>query len=260
MPNERAIQLDPVDPSATGQPEPTGTYPINATCSNCDWKGEAQMPKGVACEKGKPTDRVACPQCGCRTLVRDRPAPEPNQAVEQQRQFEDILRRQEEARRQAEEQARRGVPLPYRPQQVPALPPNRRDQPFWRPGDYVLGDEQAYLDHTVRPSTTDGTQGDGVWMNGVNTRGLSNIARGQQLATQFGVTVNTTQEAEQLAQLDDVCRERGIETGEFLQRFIQQQEEEQQRPRPQTGMAVAPTTYKPSDDAVMAMMRPSSQA
>jgi len=51
--------------------KPDGTYKIEAYCTNCDWDGEVELPKGVAAPYGEPLEgRARCENCGCHTLVR----------------------------------------------------------------------------------------------------------------------------------------------------------------------------------------------
>lgn len=114
--NERAIQIDPIEPSATGQPEPTATYTVQATCSNCDWVGDAQMFKGTPWEKGKSTDRVSCPECGCKTLVRVKPQPETIAASTPAPHVRELEQRRmlEELQQQQDAYARQLIGQPYR--------------------------------------------------------------------------------------------------------------------------------------------------
>ena len=222
MPNERAIQLDPVEPSVTGQPEPTGTYPIQATCSNCDWAGEVHVRKGIACERGKTATGVSCPTCGCTTLVRNKPKPtvpspaaDPTAIVIDQdasrRMLEDLIRQQQEV-----EAARRGRPI-YTPAPIP-LPYRPNQRPSWQLGDMEQEIQQTpFIDHTFRPSTTDGTQGDGVWMNGGPIAHTNLDPNGPQ---RLGSPV----------------------------------------PRPGMAMASTPSQSKPSDELLLRAMRPDSGA
>lgn len=52
-------------------PKLEGTYVIEAYCTNCDWDGEVEVPKGQPVAFGEPLERLSrCEVCGCTTLVR----------------------------------------------------------------------------------------------------------------------------------------------------------------------------------------------
>ena len=75
-PRKINIRGDESPKPAETQPEVSETYSIDAQCSNCDWKGKAEIPKGVPVKVGDPLDVMAtCPECGCTTLVRVAKAP-----------------------------------------------------------------------------------------------------------------------------------------------------------------------------------------
>ena len=48
------------------------TYTITVECDNCDYEGEAEIPKGTKVADGD------CPNCGCQTVVKASwPGPDP---------------------------------------------------------------------------------------------------------------------------------------------------------------------------------------
>lgn len=122
---QRVIDLHDAD-----DPAPVSKYRIKASCSNCDWKGEIEIPKGYPVKRGECVDEAAaCPECGCFTLIRQAAKPKPNPKAEEMMEtirrvtghpnppidtVEEMRRRVEELERrrqqeQMEEQWRRAV-------------------------------------------------------------------------------------------------------------------------------------------------------
>jgi len=61
--HERVIDLDgPGDEEQVV--DAIGTYTMDVACSNCEWEGEANIPKGTK------VNDAACPQCGCVELFK----------------------------------------------------------------------------------------------------------------------------------------------------------------------------------------------
>ncbi len=62
-PHERVIDLD-VDDRTDQVTTAVQTYTVSVACQNCDYEGEAELPKGMK------VDKAPCPQCACIELVR----------------------------------------------------------------------------------------------------------------------------------------------------------------------------------------------
>lgn len=134
-----------------------GTYPVECYCTNCDWEGEVQVPRGTPVPWDEPLERLArCAQCGCFTLLRypqtelvEPPEPEEPETSEDATQpldtheAEELLRRMMEEL--AEQQRRNPVsPISPAPTPVPATPttpapwsPYRPVPGDWRPAPYT---------------------------------------------------------------------------------------------------------------------------
>lgn len=90
------------------EPEPVkvATYKIHAKCTNCDWAGEVDIPKGVPVKMGDLLEALAeCTHCGCTTLVRV--------AQPLERTFSDDIDRQ--LHETLERMARETMPRAYEP-------------------------------------------------------------------------------------------------------------------------------------------------
>ncbi len=113
--------------------KPGGAYAISAWCTNCEWTGEVEIPKGTAVSWEAPLERLArCEICGCETLRRNAqpdeeeepdvavPAREPIRDLDAFVAFEELIRRQGALERQQPIPA--PTPIPYNPYPSPLVP------------------------------------------------------------------------------------------------------------------------------------------
>lgn len=159
----RGIRIRDLENVADDQPE--GVYAVAVHCTNCDWKGDVAIPKGIAVPKGEPLDRLArCALCGCQTLVRheeeevaevEEPEVEEQEVVAPNgRAFREAL---EEMMRRAEERERR-QPMPA-PTQIPIAPsPISPPTPYGQP---YIGDPPWHASGVDGPTWISNKPGDG---------------------------------------------------------------------------------------------------
>jgi hypothetical protein len=133
----RKVVIRGEEPTTPAEPKPevSETYSVNAKCSNCEWEGDAEIPKGFPIKKGECLDVLyLCPDCGCKTLVRCdklQTVTAPLVPNSLQEYVERIMRENEDIQR-----------YPTLPQiGQPYTPP---PQPVWAPNPSWIGDPPNY--------------------------------------------------------------------------------------------------------------------
>jgi hypothetical protein len=128
--------------------KPEGTYTIECFCTNCDWQGDVEIPRGTPVPYETSLERLAkCENCACETLMRfaaDEELEEEEQDVEDNIDILENFRRQIGAMERDRRLMRHEMPAPivtpdrYVPS--PGYPPNG---PVWMNGTQTLRSSSA---------------------------------------------------------------------------------------------------------------------
>jgi len=146
--------------------KPEGTYTIECFCTNCDWQGDVEIPRGTPVPYETALDRLAkCENCACETLMRfaadeelteDHSPPQEeldvNDAI-----LEDLRRHLDEVTRE-QRRAREALPPPISvPDTQPPdryVPPQRRGDPYRMPwahyGSYRSSSAEPAVSNTPK--------------------------------------------------------------------------------------------------------------